>query len=92
MIRYSREDINHLMDAMCHQLGVKFSTDPMPPENALYLDYNPTYGGYQIRQSTSGSRSYMTVTDRRFSPRELAEHIHFSLAMSRISKNEVKRQ
>jgi hypothetical protein len=92
MTRYTRKDINELMGAMCDQLGVEFSTESTPPERAIYLDYNPTYGGYQIRQSMTveGSRSYMTITDRRFSPMELAEHISFSLAMLNLSQREVK--
>jgi hypothetical protein len=92
MTRYTRKDINELMDAMCHQLGVEFSTESVPPSRAIYLDYNPTYGGYQIRQSMGimGSRSYTTITDRRFSPSELANHISFSLAMVNLSKKEEK--
>jgi hypothetical protein len=92
MTRYTRKDINELMDAMCHQLGVEFSTESVPPSRAIYLDYNPTYGGYQIRQSMEviGSWSYMTITDRRFSPSELANHISFSLAMVNLSKKEEK--
>lgn len=94
MTRYTRKDINELMDAMCLAFGIRFSTESVPSDRAIYLDYNPTYGGYQIRQSMTveGSRSYMTITDRRFSPMELAEHISFSLAMLNLSQKEVKHQ
>lgn len=86
MPRYSRKDIESLTEAMCREFGLKYSEggfigDP----DTIYLDHNPTYGGYAVckKAGPPGTHSSLRVTDKRYSPNELAEHISFALAMLR---------
>jgi len=85
MPRYNRKDINGLMEALCREFGVEFTAGFPTKPGQLYLDHNPTYGGYAICKSTgdAGSHSTLRVMDRRYSPNELAEHISFALTMIR---------
>ena len=88
MPRYTRKEINSLMEALCREFGIEFTTEFPSKAGQMYLEYNPTYGGYALckyvdSMTDKGAHGTMRVMDKRYSPNELAEHISFALTMLR---------